>query len=261
MMQFSKAQVLKGTAVGTFGLSLVTNFYYLFARGVTHPDELFFAERTAFTANIFFLWLYWAGTYVLQAAYLHQLFVNDDDAARSGWTFVSFNTMNFVWLLLFGNKHYVLSEIVLVIGFINIMTMYFSLRTFAIEHLQNYAVIHLPTSALPLAWTFYALFWNGSVAFHAHSNLARILANLLIWAFFLVPGAHLLIFGDWGLGMAFAFISWGIGVGQFVEKMAGVQWILAFIIGAILSTLSTAIMLTNLRSQRAGHSQENVTLV
>ena len=41
---------------------------------------------------------------------------------------------------------------------------------------------------MPLSWVMFALFWNGAVMFHIHKLFGRILANVFIWDFLLVPG-------------------------------------------------------------------------
>ncbi|KAK9474551.1 uncharacterized protein V1510DRAFT_411349 [Dipodascopsis tothii] len=241
MAYYTQPEVLKGSAVASSGVTLIATFYYLFGRGISHSHELFFAEHTAFTASAVFIWFFWVSAFFFQVAFLHQLWINNPNAARSGWTLVTYNALHFVWLLLFSHGHYVLSMVVAVLNFVNIASMYHALRSFGLPTLMDYVTIHVATSAMPLAWTFYCVFWNGSIAVHAHSTAARVFANLFVWAFLAAPGLHLLAYGDWALGYAFAWLMWGLGVTQFIERVISLQWIFAFVIATILTVFSTIV--------------------
>jgi len=94
---------------------------------------------------------------------------------------------------------------------------------------------------MPLTWTYYAIFWNGSVMVGCHSLACRILANVAIWSFLIYAVFFLLIFKDYSIGFATAFLMAGLGVGQFLRQAIAFQWIFAFTIMAIVFLASLVI--------------------
>ena len=91
---------------------------------------------------------------------------------------------------------------ILVLNFFNLTSLYF-------RHLRTPFFIHIPVVSGPLAWTFVALFTNGAVMVHAHGLVARILANVAIWAFMLYGLFFLAAFRDYAIGIEMAVLVAG----------------------------------------------------
>lgn len=129
---------------------------------------------------------------------------------------------------------FVLAEISLVINFLQITSLYFrhalpSRRdTTDYVSLSTIKAIHIPAVSMPLVWTYFAIFWNGSVMVHCHNALVcRILANVAIWGIVPFAGTFLFGYGDWTVGLETAFLTAGLGVAQFFTKLFAFQWIFA----------------------------------
>lgn len=76
---------------------------------------------------------------------------------------------------------------VLILNFINLVSLYFRHNTYP-------RFIHAPVVSGPLAWTFVAIYWNGAIMVpHQDSLVARVFANIFIWS--------LLAFGLFFLGV------------------------------------------------------------
>lgn len=87
--------------------------------------------------------------------------------------------------MLFVRSHFVWAEVLVVINFFNLSSLYF-------RHNTHPRFIHIPVVSGPLAWNFVALYWNGAIAVNSHSLPARILANVAIWGI-LVYGLFFLV--------------------------------------------------------------------
>ncbi|ODV59776.1 DUF1774 domain-containing protein [Ascoidea rubescens DSM 1968] len=242
-------------------LSIFGNFRYLIfgKKGPLDDEDPFHLGITPFTANIFFIFIFWLCLYGVQLAYIIQLFYPDSRGTTSltkitststrlsvsqvvGWHFTSFNILTFLWAFLFSKNHYILSELIVVINFFNILALFAVHKTYKIQRSDYFFLIHLPTSSIPLAWLFYLLFWNGAVMFHFHENLAaRILANIFIWNFLFVPVFVLVTIKDWSFGLANSYLMFALGFGQLGIKVFALQWIFAFIISAVLFFFSVVV--------------------
>ncbi len=106
-------------------------------------------------------------------------------AAGVGSHFIFNNLLQFAFVMLFVRGHFYWAELILVINFFNLSSLYF-------RHNTHPRFIHIPAVSGPLAWTFVALYWNGAIAVHAHTLAARILANIAIWGI-LVYGLFFLV--------------------------------------------------------------------
>ncbi len=95
-------------------------------------------------------------------------------AAGVGSHFILNNLLQFAFVLLFVHGHFFWAELILIINFFNLTSLYF-------RHNTAPRLIHIGVASGPLAWTFVALYWDGAIAVHAHSLPARILANVSIW--------------------------------------------------------------------------------
>lgn len=209
-------------------------------------------RNTPFTANVIFIFVYWVVLAVLQLMFMLQYYSEDvqivNQVSAVTWHFTLFNLLQALWAYLFATRDaYVFAEIVVILNFFNVLALYVRHKPYAISPLSTWMTVHLPTAALPFSWLMFALFWNGAVAVHARKSLvARILANIFIWDFLLVPVLFLLLYKDWGVGMSTAFLTWGLGVGQFFIKVFALQWIFAFIIAAIVTLLSFVVAVPSL---------------
>ncbi|CAK7892517.1 hypothetical protein CAAN1_01S10440 [[Candida] anglica] len=240
----------------SLALSIYGNFRYLVGRSPYDKHSGFHVDNTPFTLNILVTLIFWGILYFLQVSFVTQTFFSSSSSTTGGnvsrseitnvvgWHFTVFNILSFVWSLLFARKHWFLSEIVLIINFLNIIVLYFGHKTYAIKPLSTWTLVHLPTAAFPLSWLLYAIFWNGAVLFHIHKFVGRVVANVLIWDFLLVPGFFLFIFNDYGVGFSSTILAFGLGLGQLFTKAFALQWIFAFTIAGLLFVLSTIAAVT-----------------
>jgi hypothetical protein len=106
-------------------------------------------------------------------------------AAGVGSHFIFNNLLQFAFVMLFVRSHFIWAEILLIINFFNLSSLYFRHNTVS-------RLIHIPTTSGPLSWTFLALYWNGAIAVNAHSIPARIVANVFVWGI-LVYGMFFLV--------------------------------------------------------------------
>ena len=111
-----------------------------------------------------------------------------------------FNLLHFAFLLLWVNGHFVWAELILIINFFNLMTLYF-------RHPKTRMLVHIPTVSAPLAWTFVALFWNGAAMVGAHHLAARIVANVAIWSLLGFGLVFLAAFQDYTMGFAMSVLT------------------------------------------------------
>jgi hypothetical protein len=108
--------------------------------------------------------------------------------------------------MLWVRSHTILSELILIVNFLQLVAVYFRNPTIP-------RMIHLPVAALPLTFTFFLLLWDGAVMVHCHSLACRVLANIAVWGIAAFAGFFLLVFGDYYVGFATAFLAAGLGVG------------------------------------------------
>lgn len=69
---------------------------------------------------------------------------------------------------------------------------------------------------------------------HCHDLVCRILANVAIWGIVVYAGFFLVVFKDWHVGFATAFLSAGLGVGQLFTKTVALQWPFAFAVMSLV---------------------------
>ncbi|EMG49512.1 hypothetical protein SBY92_001293 [Candida maltosa Xu316] len=225
----------KAVTVVTLFLSLYGSLKYT---GVPEGD----LSYTPFSASNILLFIYWGILYLWQIVFTASTFFPDEYRlsiiSLVGWHFPVFNVLIYIWSEFFTAGHYILSEIVLLINFFNLLALYFNHKTFTVKPVVNWLLIHGPLTALPLSWVLFALFWNGAVMFHIHKLFGRILANIFIWDFLLVPGVFLLLFNDWAIGFSSAYLMFALAFGQLATKVFALQWIFAFVIAGILTVWS-----------------------
>ncbi|KAH0536451.1 hypothetical protein FGG08_006664 [Glutinoglossum americanum] len=234
----------KAWTIITWLLVVVTGLYYC-----THkPTEGKFKRRTIFgqskahpspfTLDTVFVSIYWIVLWILQVGYIWQLFSSTTElvtsAANVGSHFILFNLLTFGHIMLWVRSHFWLAELLLVINFFNLTSLYFRNPT-CTRH------IHIPVTTAPLAWTYMAIFWNGAVMVHAHDLPARILANVVIWGILVFGGFFLVAYKDYMMGFELSYLTAALGVNQFLTKAIALQWIFAFAIMAALFILTLAV--------------------
>lgn len=122
---------------------------------------------------------------------------------------------------------FVYSEMIQVIQFLQLTALYF-------RHPLLPRWIHSPVVALPLTFTFFLVLLNGAVMVNCIGMACRVLANVTIWGILVFAGFFLAVFRDWHVGFATAFLSAGLGVGQFLMRTVALQWPFAFAIMALV---------------------------
>lgn len=247
----------KAATIGSWLLNVIFTFMYV--TGAPHdgntPRHSLFGQSnhnlTPFTPSHTFISVFWITLFIAQLGYVWHLFSGDEahvKAATSvGSHFVSFNLLQFAWVMLFARTHTVWSEIILIINFVQLLALYF-------RHSTTPRFVHLPAVAMPLTWTYYAIFWNGAIMVHCHSLACRILANVAIWSFLLYALFFLLVFKDYYIGFTVSWFMAGLGVGQlwFAGHLVALQWVFAFTIMGLVFILTVLIAIPSITSGQTG---------
>ncbi|KAF3941398.1 hypothetical protein ABW19_dt0206267 [Dactylella cylindrospora] len=215
-------------------------------------------DFTAFSPSYIFVSIYWVTLFILQIGYIWHLFSDNatfvKEAAAVGSHFISFNLLQFAWVMLWTRSHYFFSELILCINWMQLVALY-------LRHSTTPRWVHLPAVAMPLTWVEFAIFWNGAVMVHCESLACRILANIAIWNFIVFAAFFLLVFKDYHVGFSTSFLLAGLGVGQFVTKIFALQWIFAFTLMAIVFLGSLVIAIPGIFGKEtgleAGHQGSN----
>lgn len=203
--------------------------------------------------------MYWVITLLLQFMFITKVFFNSNVSSTNqsnviaivGPHFTIFNIINALWAYFFTMERFLISEILLLLNLVNLLTLYFSHKTIKIRSLPDWLTIHLPITGIPIAWTLYAILWNGATLFHSHNKslLPRLLANFFIWEFFFVPMSLLVLYSDWSVSLATSFLLLGVGFGQMTSRLVALQWIFAFVISGLDFILSILYMFNTAVSQ------------
>ncbi|KAK4226764.1 hypothetical protein QBC38DRAFT_365668 [Podospora fimiseda] len=238
---FAKRETHSSTSITTYKiltlltwvLSVVTSVYYSTTddktHNIWHQNYLFYS---AFTQNAIITSIYFVILFILQLVYISHLFSSDSSvasaAASVGSHFIVNNVLHTIWVLLFVNTHFVWSEIILLINFANLTSLYFRYNTYG-------RFIHAPAISGPLCWTFVAIYWNGAIMIpHQHSLFARILANVVVWSVLVYGGFFIVVYKDYTVGFALSVLTASLGVAQFFRQIVAFQWIFAFTIMSLL---------------------------
>ncbi|KAG0640587.1 hypothetical protein HOY80DRAFT_884452, partial [Tuber brumale] len=196
---------------------------------------------TPFTLSHAFVAIYWVFLFCSQISFVAQLFRRDEAtvtaAASVGSHFILFNLLQFGWIMLWTRSLFFWSD--------------WYCYTFATLPHQG-ILVHLPAAAMPLTWSFFLVFWNGSVMVGCHSLPCRVIANIAIWGIAVFAGFFLLVFKDYHVGFATAFLTAGLGVGQFFAKIIALQWIFAFTIMAIVFLFTLAVAIPGIYGRETG---------
>jgi hypothetical protein len=177
--------------------------------------------------------------FILQLGYIAHLFSSSVETVNAacavGSHFIVNNLLHFVWVLLFVHGHTVWSEIILILNFANLTSLYF-------RHSNYPRFIHLPAVSGPLAWTFVAIYSNGATMVPHHTSLvARIFANIAIWSILGYGMFFIILYKDYTMGFSLSVLSASLGVAQFERQVIAFQWIFAFTIMAVLFVFSVLV--------------------
>jgi len=252
---FSKRESHSSTSVTTYKvltlitwvLSVVVSVYYTvhsphdghtIRKRIWDQNSLY---PSAFSMNSVIASIYWIVLFVLQGGYIGHLFSSNADivnaAASVGSHFIINNLFHFAFVMLFVRSHFHWAELILVINFFNLSSLYFRHNTYP-------RFIHLPVVSGPLAWTFVALYWNGAFMVPDPTTLvARIFGNIFIWGILVYGAFFIVIYKDYTMGFNLSVLSAAIGVSQFLRQVIALQWIFAFVIMAVLfvATITVAV--------------------
>ncbi|KAK0388534.1 hypothetical protein NLU13_4777 [Sarocladium strictum] len=232
----------------TWVLSIVVSVYYVF-HSPKHSHKGHHIEKriwdqndlypTAFTLNHLITDIYWITLFIFQFGYITHLFSSNADhvnaAASVGSHFIANNLLHFAFVELFVRSYFGWAELILIINFLNLSSLYFRHNTYP-------RFIHAPVVSGPLAWTFVAIYWNGAIMVpHPHSLVARIFGNIFIWSILAYGSFFIVIYKDYTMGYWLSSLAAAIGVAQFTRHIIALQWIFAFTIMAILFLGTTGV--------------------
>ncbi|CAK7199732.1 hypothetical protein SEUCBS139899_002415 [Sporothrix eucalyptigena] len=236
--------------LASWALSVAVSVYYSVKspHGWGHHAHRIAAQNrlhpTAFSLNMIIVYVYWVSLFVSQASYLGHLFASAPQSERVvaavavGSHFIVNNILHTIFVLLFVTGHFFWAEVVLIINFVNLTSLYF--RHPSASHPR--ALVHTPTVAGPLAWTFVAIYWNGAIMVpHATSLPMRVLANIFVWAILAYGLFYVSIYADYSMGFALTVLAAALGTGQFLRQIIALQWIFAFTVMGVLFLATLAI--------------------
>lgn len=208
---------------------------------------------TPFALNAVIASIYCVVLFVSQIAYVWQLFSSTSDyvnaAAGVASHFILSNLLLFAFVMLFVRSYFYWAELVLIINFSNLSSLYF-------RHNAHPCFIHIPAVSGPLSWNFVALYWNGAIAVNATSLAARILANVAIWGVLIYGLFFLVVFKDHTIGFALSILTASLGVHQFLLKIIAFQWIFAFTIMAVLFLATLGIVVPGIFGKEISFRRE-----
>ncbi|KAI6783424.1 uncharacterized protein J7T54_004451 [Emericellopsis cladophorae] len=237
--------IYKVLTILTWLLSLVVSVYYT----IHAPHDGFTIRKriwdqndlypSAFTMNSVIASIYWIILFIFQAGYIGHLFSSNADhvhaAASVGSHFIMNNLFHFAFVMLFVRSHFHWAEVILVLNFLNLTSLYFRHNTYP-------RFIHTPVASMPLAWTYVALHWNGALMVpHPTSLVARIFGNIFIWGILAYGSFYIVAFKDYTMGFSLSVLAAAIGVSQFLRQIIALQWIFAFVIMAMLFIATVAV--------------------
>ena len=183
--------------------------------------------------------IYWIVLFILQIGYVGHLFSNNtvyvNAAASVGSHFILNNLFHFAFVMLFVRSHFAWAELMLILNFANLSSLYFRHNTYP-------RFIHTPVVSMPLAWTFVAIYWNGAIMVpHQHNLVARLFGNVFIWSIMVYGLFFIVAYKDYTMGFSLSVLAAAIGVAQFTRQIVALQWIFAFVIMAVLFLMTLVV--------------------
>lgn len=121
-------------------------------------------------------------------------------AANVASHFIVNNLLVFAFIMLWVRSYFWPAELILVVQLLTQSSAYWT-------HLGSPPFVHWPAIAGPYAWALTALFWNGAVAVHAHNLPSRVVANVFIWAIFLIGWVHIFAAKDYIFGYSLSILT------------------------------------------------------
>ncbi|KAK4100254.1 DUF1774-domain-containing protein [Parathielavia hyrcaniae] len=247
----SPASVLwyKVLTLASWLLSVVVTVYYTFEAphdGKHHRGTIWHQNDhhpSGFTLSPIITSIYWIALFLLQLVYISHLFspsssnsTNSVNAACSvGSHFILHNLLHAAFVALFVRSRFGWAEVLLALDFANLTSLYFRHNTYP-------RGIHFPAVSGPLAWAFVALCWNGAIMVpHQASLVARVFANVFVWAFLGYGLFFIVFYKDYTMGFALSVLSASLGVAQFLRQVIALQWIFAFTIMAVLFVMTVLV--------------------
>ncbi|KAK4143343.1 uncharacterized protein C8A04DRAFT_28982 [Dichotomopilus funicola] len=226
-------------------LSVVVTVYYTIEPphdGKHHRGTIWhqnYHNYSGFTLNSVITSIYWIVLFILQLGYISHLFSSKTESVNAacavGSHFIANNLLHFGFVMLFVRSHFVWAEVLLLINFFNLSSLYF-------RHNSYPRFIHLPAVSGPLAWTFVAVYWNGAIMVpHQNSLVARIFANVFVWSILVYGLFFIIVYKDYTMGFSLSVLSASLGVAQFFRQVIAFQWIFAFTIMAVLFVLTVIV--------------------
>ncbi|KAJ6782304.1 hypothetical protein PWT90_00627 [Aphanocladium album] len=222
----------------TWALSVFVSVWYTVHGQIWNINYL---HKSAFTMNSVLASIFWIGLFVLQFGYIGHLFSSKEDvvhaASSVGSHFIVNNLLHALFVWLFIHPHFHWAELVLIVNFVNLVSLYFRHNTYP-------RFIHAPVVSGPLAWTFVAIYWNGAIMVpHQNSLVARIFGNVFIWSILAFGMFFLGVYNDYTMSFSLSVLAAAIGVAQFTHHIVALQWIFAFTIMGVLflATLGVAV--------------------
>jgi len=196
-------------------------------------------HHSGFSLNPVIVSIYWLVLFVLQLGYVGHLFASDttkvNAACSVGSHFILHNLLHFGFVMLFVHAHFVWAEVLLVLNFVNLSSLYF-------RHNAYPRFIHLPAVSGPLAWTFVAIYWNGAIMVpHQNSLVARVFANVFVWSILVYGLFFIFAYKDYTMGFNLSVLSAALGVAQFFRQVVALQWIFSFTIMAVLFVMTLVV--------------------
>lgn len=194
---------------------------------------------SGFTLNFVLVDIYFIVLFLLQPGYVLHLFSSEAEkvsaAASVGSHFILNNLFHFAFVMLFVRGHFGWAELILILNFFNLSSQAFRHNTYT-------RFIHAPVVSGPLAWTFVAIYWNGAIMVpHEDSLVARIFANIFVWSILVYGLFFVIIYKDYTMGFWLSVLAAALGVAQFERQIIALQWIFAFVIMAVLFSLSLVV--------------------
>lgn len=248
------------TILSWFAVHVVNIHFAWNAPAGDHGNRTIWGQNSAhpspFSLNPAIVNVYWVFLLILQIGYIYHLFAGSHvtESANVGSHFIVNNLLMLGFVLLWVHSQFVVAEILLIINFFNLSSLYF-------RHSTTPLLVHVPVVSGPLAWTFVAIFWCGAAAVRAEGLAARIVANVFIWSFLGYGLFFLAVYKDWTMGLELTVLTASLAVHQFLMKIVALQWIFAFAIMGVLFVCTMGIAVPGFFGKELSFKKDQPLLV
>lgn len=145
--------------------------------------------------------------YTLQFTYVTQLFIGSSESVKSAANispfFIFHNLLMFGFIHLWCRSYFWQALLLAVVNWLQLTVGYF-------RYPNSPNSQHVAVFAMPLAFAYVTLFWDGACAVHAHHVGARIVANVFVWTWVVYGGFYLVVFKDWAMGFSLSVLAAGM---------------------------------------------------